>query len=58
MDAELFAERFGIAGRLPQMASVTAELTDALRTEYGARLIDGVMKLAVEKKKADNEEGA
>jgi CRISPR-associated protein Csx10 len=46
-----FKEQFGITASLPSIGSLTAELTDEIRREYCTRLVDGVMKLAVEEVK-------
>jgi hypothetical protein len=47
-----FQEEFDLMDQLPSIAGVSAELTPELEVEFRARLIDGVMKLATEKKKA------
>lgn len=57
LDEENFAERFGLTGRLPIVGGIKAELTSDLRHEYSARLVDGVMKLAVEQAKKEKEQG-
>ncbi len=49
-----FQKLFGIQN-LPSIAGVSAELTVEIMVEFTARLIDGVMKLAVEKAKKDRE---
>jgi CRISPR-associated protein Csx10 len=58
LDATAFQTLFDIQGKLPKVANVTAILTTEMITEYSARLIDGVMKLAIEKAKADKEKSS
>lgn len=50
-----FKIRFGLTSDLPSIAGVTAELMDDMRHEYCARLVDGVMKLAIEEVKRQRE---
>ncbi|MCA9941865.1 MAG: hypothetical protein H6656_00755 [Ardenticatenaceae bacterium] len=54
---EQFQTLFKIKDRLPQVARIEATVPKELVIEFRARLIDGVMKLAVEQKKAENGNG-
>ncbi|MCB0197948.1 MAG: hypothetical protein KDJ65_38740, partial [Anaerolineae bacterium] len=49
-----FEKTFGLANQLPQVAGQRSDLPAEIRVEYQARLIDGVMKLAIEKLKAES----
>lgn len=55
---EQFQTLFEIKGSLPEVARIEATLPKKLVVEFRARLIDGVMKLAVEQKKAENGNGS
>lgn len=57
MDETEFKKLFGLQAGLPKMAGVASELQDetSLEVEFRARLIDGVMKLAV--KESQKQEG-
>jgi hypothetical protein len=43
-----FREFFELSAQLPQIGGQESQLTQALRIEYQARFIDGLMKLAIE----------
>lgn len=51
-----FIEVFELSEGLPQIGGVEAQLGPTLRTEYCARLVDGVMKLATEEIKLEKVE--
>lgn len=51
-----FKGKFALTGGLPEMAGVESELTDELRIEFCSRLVDGVMKLAIEQVKKERGE--
>ena len=55
-DAE-FKIEFGLAGALPAIGEAKSNLTEALRVEFTARLVDGLMKQAIQQKKAEVERG-
>lgn len=48
-----FKEQFAIGGDMPKIAGTPAKLTSKIIVEFNARLIDGVMKLAVEQAKIE-----
>lgn len=56
VDEDRFQTQFGIKGSLPKVARVEATLPKGLVVEYRARLIDGIMKLAVEDAKRNKEQ--
>ncbi len=53
LDETDFKAQFGLTGELPRLGMVKSSLTPELRAEFTARLVDGVMKQAIEKKKAE-----
>jgi CRISPR-associated protein Csx10 len=53
LDETDFKAQFGLTGELPRLGEVKSSLTPELRAEFTARLVDGVMKQAIEKKKAE-----
>ena len=54
-----FLTVFSLTAGLPDLAGISGEITPELEAEYRARLIDGVMKLALEelKRKEGSDEG-
>lgn len=54
---EGFRTEFGVT-QMPKMAGVGSSLTPELQREYKARLIDGVLKLAVERVKRERQGGS
>lgn len=52
-----FKEQFSLTRGFPKVAGVEATVTDKIRREYCARLVDGVMKLAIETEKRRREAG-
>jgi CRISPR-associated protein Csx10 len=48
-----FNANFGLTGGLPAMAAVESEVTDELHVEFCARLVEAVMKLAIEEAKKE-----
>ena len=54
MTVDGFKEKF-LPGPLPQLADIPAEITPELQTEFIARFIDGLLKVAIEKARAEKE---
>lgn len=53
LSTDEFEQAFDLTNQLPQVADQYSDLPAKIRVEYQARLIDGVMKLAIEKLKAE-----
>lgn len=53
LDETNFSINFSIPKNLPEIAGVQSKINNKIQAEYRARFLDGVMKLAIEKRKED-----